>query len=84
MQVQASKGSGLWFPKAVEHLQTDTGAKFFAKCPGYGASESKNVQPFWAKLISKLPMLDHVTLVDTHNKESLGNRKPGEFSYWWI
>lgn len=51
---------------------------FQSGIPNFGASEKKVVQPFWTRTIQNLPSFDHIELVDTFNKVTIGTRKPGD------
>ncbi|KAL6044808.1 SAM domain (Sterile alpha motif) domain containing protein, variant 2 [Balamuthia mandrillaris] len=67
-----------WFSVAAKQppgLFTPSG------CPAAGASESRTVQPYWAKKLKKIPQNLPIVLEDTHKKVSFGNRKPDVVGY---
>ena len=51
----------------------------FARCPGYGTSETSVVQPWWTDRIKKLPEFRYIKLVDTFDRATFGTRKPGNY-----
>ncbi|KAL6041644.1 Protein kinase domain-containing protein, variant 2 [Balamuthia mandrillaris] len=67
-----------WFSVAAKQ---PSGLFTLAGCPAAGASESRTVQPYWAKKLKKLPQNLPIVLEDTHKKVSFGNRKPDVVGY---